>query len=112
MSSKYLRIYCNDEKIRSTGVNKKQCERIMDDLILGGDRLYIKDILKNVMPYVFFHIRNESDGIFTIKAQLVRNRKNGKKEYDTLEARYYIIKKGVTYGIMHKDAMYYPIEIL
>ena len=89
MSRKYLRIYCNGQKVRSTGHEKHARDKIIERL--GGyDPITISnahDVFGHI-PYDIYH----RDEIFRFTIEVVRSTKTTKTVIETIHPKYHVIK--------------------
>lgn len=89
MSRKYLRIYCNGQRARTTGHEKY----IRDEIIerLGGyDPSTISDI-KDIYKHIPFEIYYRDD-IFRFRIEIVKSTKTSKTVIETINPKYHVKK--------------------
>lgn len=86
MSKTYIRIYCNDFKVRSTGNRSWYRKKVLDELLLDKDLNMIIPypiseekaiILSERLKNYAFNVPTYEENVF--KVELVRSTNNGKK---------------------------------
>ena len=104
MSKNYIRVYCNDTKIRSTGGEKWYRDMVLQELGLNGpvNTHKVYPILKS-MIYNVDNYKTTDKFVFTV--EFVKSNKRGKEVVKTATSPFKIIRMTDTFRTFMPDEL-------